>query len=318
MTETPMLPSDRPKKAVFTLVILCVLAGAGFLGYQKFMDWHEKTLETALSVQQQEFAEKEAALIAETERLEAALVQQAPPQAAPERLAEIFGTPEAGTPESPEDTCVSIAKRLQHFFTYLETHAPEPASSGFLEFPQGMVRLLARISARLPMITDETKDIISLKHNEAHFFRVLGKEGIQDVLKLMAADEDVLEPALADFYAYYVEKNCCTAESGAPCASLDTLYTYAGFFLETFAGKSYLFRRSARQRVLAEYYAVRILDRAGAAGINPYGIDIRPHIDRTLDSLRSQTPFLFQDAYETTLLELREKYRAEYSPEDIS
>ena len=72
-----------------------------------------------------------------------------------------------------------------------------------------------------------------------------------------------------------------------------------------------MFRRTAWLRCLAEYYAVRVLDKASDAEINPYGIDIRPHIDRALDSIQSQSWLAFQDSYETALLGLKEKYTTE-------
>lgn len=308
MNDASSFSPGRSKQTVIILVILGILAGAGFLGYQKFMDWHEKTVETALAVQEQAFSEKQAALADETERLKEALAKQAPPEAPPERLTEVFGTPAVGAPEKPVDDCNAIEERIRHFSSYLKSSGPE--AGGFPDFPEGTLQILRKLSARLPMITDETRDIMSLKHNEAHFYRVLGKDAIRGILAILAAEPDVFEPALADFYQYHVEKNCCADDSGAPCVSLDTLYTYAGFFLETLAGKSYLFRRSARLHCLGEYYAVRILDKAGDAGINPYGIDIRPHIDRAMDSIRSQNRLVFQDAYETVLLELKEKYSA--------
>lgn len=318
MNEASSFSTGRPKQTVVILVILGILAGAGFLGYRKVMDWHEKTVETALAVQEQAFSEKQAALADETERLKEALAKQAPPAATPERLTEVFGTPEAGAPEHPPlDDCEAIKERIIHFFSYMETSAPE--AGGFPNFPEGMFQLLRKLSSRLPMITDETRDIVSLKQNEAHFYRVLGKDANRGILAVLAAEPDVLEPALADFYQYHVEKNCCTTDTGVPCVSLDTLYTYAGFFLETLAGKSYLFRRAAWLRCLAEYYAVRVLDKAGDAGINPYGIDIRPHIDRALDSIQSQSWLAFQSTYEAVLVELKGKYAAgnDFSPDTL-
>lgn len=308
MNDTAPLPPDHSKQTVAIIVIIGILAGAGFLGYRKFMDWHEKTVESALTNQKQALTEKVTDQAIEVQRLKDALAKQEPPEASSERLTEVFGTPEAGAPDKAADSCDAIEKRITNFFSYIKTIAPDAGADESQNFPAGTIRILDKLSSRLPMITDETRDVINLKHNEAHFFRVLGKESIRSILMILNVESDVLEPVLADFYQYYLEKDCCITDAGESCVTLDTLYTYAGFFLETLAGKSYLFRRTARMHCLAEYYAVRILDAAVDAGINPYGIDIRPHIVRSLDRIQSQNQLVFQDTYESVLLGLMTKY----------
>jgi hypothetical protein len=103
----------------------------------------------------------------------------------------------------------------------------------------------------------------------------------------------VLEHAMADFYIYYVSGDYCKNDD-EPCVSLNTLYEYGGFFLNTLGGKSYLFRRTSAIRCLTDYYAVLILDRANDAEINRYGIDIRPLITRALDNITSQNTWYFR------------------------
>ena len=116
------------------------------------------------------------------------------------------------------------------------------------------------------------------------------------VKNIFALENDVLEKAMADFYAYYVSGDCCENDKES-CLSLNTLYEYAGFFTNTFAGRSYLFRRKSAIRCLMDYYAVLILDRANEAGINRYGIDIRPQIDLALDNIVNRNNLVFQDQY---------------------
>jgi len=78
--------------------------------------------------------------------------------------------------------------------------------------------------------------------------------------------------------------------------------------MNTFAGKSYLFRRSSTIRCLTDYYTVLVLDKADDAGINQYGIDIRPYISLAMDSIACQNNLIFQDQYLKTLTGLQAKY----------
>jgi hypothetical protein len=153
----------------------------------------------------------------------------------------------------------------------------------------------------------ETQDLVSLMHNQAHFFRLLEKERIELVKYILNMDADVLEHAMGNFYDYYVEHGGCGGKRGG-AVSLETLYEYAAFFLNTFSGKSYLMRRGSSMRCLVRYYSVLVLDRANKATVNRHGIDIRPHIELALDDIRHQQSLLYQDVYIKRLSELQEKY----------
>lgn len=63
------------------------------------------------------------------------------------------------------------------------------------------------------------------------------------------------------------------------------LYDYAAFFLTTLSGKSYLWRRDSKTRILATYYAVLIVDRANQEKMNRYNVDIKPPVAQLMDDL---------------------------------
>ena len=86
------------------------------------------------------------------------------------------------------------------------------------------------------------------------------------------------------------------------------LYEYAGFFLHSLGGRSYLLRRDPTVRIMATYYSVLILDRANEEGLNRHGIDIRPHIDSVAEEIRNARGLVFRKDYLDTLEELKEKY----------
>ena len=93
------------------------------------------------------------------------------------------------------------------------------------------------------------------------------------------------------------------------CPSLETLYEYAGFFLNTLAGRSYLMRRNSRQRLLITYYSILILDKANEETVNRYGIDILPHLDFLASEINSQKDLVHKKHYLAKLGSLKEKYQ---------
>jgi hypothetical protein len=171
--------------------------------------------------------------------------------------------------------------------------------------------MLQDLSARPPIVTGETRDIVTLIRNSAHFFKVLGKERVLLVKGVLSHEGDILESALANFHEFYMLDDCCPQEPEG-CVSRETLYEYAGFFLNTLSGKSYLMRRESVVRALVTYYSVLILDRANDEKKNLYGLDIRPHIDICLDDIGSQSRLVFQEKYLDALRALKAKYQKAY------
>jgi hypothetical protein len=73
-------------------------------------------------------------------------------------------------------------------------------------------------------------------------------------------------------------------------------------------GRSYLLRRDSKVRILTTYYAILILDKANDAILNRYGIDIRPHINLSIDDIRNQKNLIYPEEYVAKLYQLQEKY----------
>ncbi|MBC2717184.1 MAG: hypothetical protein HF978_17910 [Desulfobacteraceae bacterium] len=298
---------NHEKQIVIIIIAIIISAAIGYMGYHQFMKWHENKLQAAVSEQQQKMAEKSADLEYQIITLQNKLTMLEPPPVSDDRITEVFGKPQSYIAAETDHSCDAMKHKITSFFTYLHQNSYVDANQSEKNPSDVFLQMVRALSAHPPMIVDETRDLVSLKHNLAHFYRILHKERIAMVKNIMAAENDVLEHAMADFYTYYVTGDCCKNDD-EPCVSLNTLYEYAGFFMNTFAGKSYLFRRSSAIRCLTDYYAVLVLDRANDAEINQYGIDIRPYIDLALDNITSQNNLLFQDQYLDTLTNLQEKY----------
>ncbi len=299
--------TNHEKRIAVIITAIVVSAAIGYMGYRQFMKWHENEVQTAVLHQQQKMAEESADLEYKIIQLQNKLAMIEPPAVSDDRITEVFGKPQPIVSSEPDHSCDAMKNKITSFFNYLQQNSYIGVNKNEKNPSDVFLQMVRALAANPPMIVDETRDLVSLKHNLAHFYRILQKDRIEMVKNIMATENDVIEHAMADFYTYYVTGDCCKNDD-EPCVSLNTLYEYAGFFMNTFAGKSYLFRRSSAIRCLTDYYAVLVLDRANTAGINRYGIDIRPYIDLALDNITSQNNLVFQDQYLETLTGLFRKY----------
>jgi len=305
-------------KYVAAVIVLAIAAVAGYFGYLKVMQWHQQEVQTAVSEQAQHLAAQARDFQETVEALEQKLEQadeqkQTPKKAAAERIEKVFGEPPEKPPintmavmETPG--CYQLEQKINAFFNYLDqqgfVEAADIEAEGARRVFENMV---AELAANPPLIIGETQDIVSLMHNQAHFFRALDKKRIALVKHIMQTEADVLEHALLNFYDYYVKLGGC-GEQSETVVSLETLYEYAGFFLNTLAGKSYILRRDSTIRCLTRYYSVLVLDQANKATLNRYGIDIRPHIQLALDDIRHQNGLIYKDVYLEKLAALEKAY----------
>ena len=109
------------------------------------------------------------------------------------------------------------------------------------------------------------------------------------------------------FFAWFMSKDKCQAQA-RQSPSIEILYEYAGYFLNTLAGRSYLLRRDPKTRIMTIYYCVLIIDKANDRKINSNGIDIRPHIESSLNNMFDQGKLIGRKQYLTTLEKLKVKY----------
>jgi hypothetical protein len=117
-----------------------------------------------------------------------------------------------------------------------------------------------------------------------------------------------MEPVMAAFFAYFSLENGCARNLFGKTAD-ELFYAYAGFFLNTLAGRSYVFRRDSNIRALVSYYSVLFLDRANDEKTNVHGIDIRPFIEFAMYDIIDRQGLVYRKQYLARLMELKEKYR---------
>ncbi len=298
-----------PIRAILVVIAILILTAGLYYGYRQMTGRHSREI-TDLERDRKALAEKLSLMEKKVNESQENLPVQAMPAVPEDRVTEAFGKePE----EAGEDPCQALKRKSSSFFVYLDGKDYVKAFAGEETAYQCYTRMIQDLSAHLPVVTGETRDIVTLVRNSAHFFKVLGKERVLFVKSILAHEGDILESVLANFYELYTFDECCRQEQDG-CPARETLYAYAGFFLNTLSGKGYLMRRESVVRALITYYSVLTLDLANVEKRNIYGIDIRPHIDISLDDIGSQSKLVFQETYLDTLRALKKKYQQAYPP----
>jgi hypothetical protein len=143
--------------------------------------------------------------------------------------------------------------------------------------------------------------------NVFYFYRVLGKQRVSLIKDILENESDIIEPLMRTFYQWFAAKNKNPKLTSAR-PSIEQLYVYACFLLETLGGRNYLFRRNPKIRILTSYYCVLIIDQANIDGVNSNGVDIRPHIKLVLEDMTLQVDLNYKNQYFMILEKLRKKY----------
>ena len=213
------------------------------------------------------------------------------------------------TKESP---CEQVGAQITSFFTSLDNADYIRARKLKGGSQRYFTLLIDKLLAKPPVVARERASLTSILHNTSHLYRILGKNDVSLIKEILAQEGDSLEPDMALFYRWSELAPKCETAKGAIRLPLTGLYGYAGFFLNTLGGQSYLFRRESRVRLLVKYYSILILDRANDASLNRYGVDIRPSLDSLLEEMKTTTILTGRDTYLARLILLRDKYLARY------
>lgn len=294
-----------------TLTIVAVvfaLIVAGLVTFFMVKRWHREQLAMGRQQAQNECIEVIQKLEADLEAVRAQLETEREARPGDELFPTVFGTvaPDRDADVLPAD-CSKVEEQMESFFNYLDSRDYissrdlEGGSAAFLQ------RCVAASMADPPINIAEMQNLLRLVKNVTHFYRVLGKERLTVLKEILTTEERVLEPAMAVFYAHIVECRQPLPGDDRPL-SLERIYDYAGYFLNTLGGRSYLLRRESRIRMLVNYYAILIVDRANDEKFNRYGIDVRPYIDFLFYDISNQRGLTYRERYLTRLKALRDKY----------
>ena len=234
-----------------------------------------------------------------------ALSNKADRKPSKEKVIKIFGTEE---PVSQNLSLKESERRINAFFSYLDRQQYVKSYKFFNRTKKQFQQIFNMLAKRPPIVTRETDSINDVLDNVFYFYRVLGKERITLIKDILENESDIIEPLLHTFYYWFTSSDKHSKlELTRP--SIEQLYRYACFFLETLGGRSYVFRRDSKVRILTLYYCVLIIDQSNINGVNSIGIDIRPHLKFILKDVAYQKGSNYKNHYLIKLEMLKKKYR---------
>ena len=307
----------RKERTFKVLLVLVILAVAGYFIYNLMSGWYRDTLDTAKTEERQEWQQRTEGLVNKVSDLEDKL-EELKGETVPEgKLTEVFGdkptesapTDEAAEP-APKSADISpeeIERQILAFFTYLDDQPYVQAHNLEGGTYHQYTLVMDKLAETKPLVTGEQKSLYTMMRNVAHFYRTLGKERVLIIKEIINRENEIMESVMRMFFLWYsLDYGDTEKIKGRP--KLSTMYQYAGYFLNTLGGRSYLMRRDPKVRTLTQYYCVLILDRANEAKINSDGIDIRPHILSAHNNISNQIGFIYQKQYLVELEKLMTKY----------
>jgi hypothetical protein len=295
-------------RTLATVAVVFALIVVGLVTYFMVNKWHRNQMAVSRQQAQKECLEVIQKMEVDIEEMRAQMETERQARPGDEAFPTVFGTP---APDRDADAlsadCEKVDAQMLSFFNYLDSRdylsarEIEGGSAGFFR------ECAALLMTNPPVNIGEMQELFRLVKNVTHFYRVLGKQRLMLAKDIMVSEERVLEPAMAVFYATIAD--CRKPLTGATQPlSMDRLYDYAGYFLNTLGGRSYLLRRESKMRMLLNYYAILIVDQANDEKFNRYGIDVRPYIDYLFYDISNQKGLTYRERYLTRLTALRNKY----------
>lgn len=209
-------------------------------------------------------------------------------------------------------SCEQVSPVLSSFFNNLERkdyseefNIKQPIFTHFNE-------LTTKLFANPPVVIHETDELYTILTNMAHFFRILGKKDVLLVRSVLDREKENIEDVATELYrlSSTETKRCFTGGARLDIPFVK-MYEYAGFFLNTMGGRSYLFRRDSRSRLLVNYYAIQIVEQANRKNLNSYGLDISEIIPWLIREMEESNQLAYKERYLDRLYELAEKYQVE-------
>ena len=269
-----------------SMVLIAIAAGVAgyFLGFEKSHQENEKKL-----------IEKEKESVSQAQK-QGQKTDQTP----------VFAG-EIKKPLEPEDYCAKTENDIRDFFKYLDKknyvqHLNERMDT-YSEFKQ----MLKKLSSNLPVPAGEGIDSAVMSKNVFHLFRILSRTDIRLMKEITINESDTMELNLDMFYRWLLLGNQCP-DPEVLRPSLDVLYHYAGFFLNTIGGRASLWRRPMTVRLLLSYYSLLIVHEADRKGRNTYGIDIFPYIAPLSAEMTICSDLAFRKEYIQKLNQLESYY----------
>lgn len=203
--------------------------------------------------------------------------------------------------------CFEASQKLDHFFTYLD----DQEYIQKYQFPHDSKVLISNLINTLlkspPVINGKTLSSSDIIRNSAHIYRTLGPQNLTILYKIIKNEADLMEETCSSFHEWFNISTQCLNHPYPLRPSLESLYEYASFFLETTGGKAYLARREGNLRLLAQYYSVLIIHHADQRGLNKYNIKLTPLLPLLIKEIEDSDELADKKSYLASLYDIREQ-----------
>ncbi|MBU1170088.1 MAG: hypothetical protein KKD44_11040 [Proteobacteria bacterium] len=286
------------KKYIIIIIALTAIV-ACYIGIDSFLKWHDAGMNATRDQVQSECDQRILVLNKEIQNLEDELLKEKNFYLSPEKINDAFGRDISDLISDKNtlnpDECTAVKEALASFFNYLDNNGYsdrynlKDGTYGFYK------NTLLNLSRNPPDFSTESSEFLTLLQSLSHFSRILGRTGTQVIKDILENETDVVEPAMALFYQLIQNSTSCPTDEKMPV--LKTQYQYAYFFLNTLSGKSYLMRRNSKLRILACYYALRVVQMAESKALNLYGLDPRTQAELLLYEIENHRGLLYKKTY---------------------
>lgn len=273
------------------LLVIALIAGALLVFYYTYFGSESKKQPTFQEEGKRELSE------------EKDIIAQSPTVSAPQkRLGEV-----QSKAMRVEDECQKMERDLEEFFTYLDkkdyVRELRIGEGTFKHF----TKIIRALSLDLPIPAGEGFNYDMIIKNIYHFYRILDLKDLKLIKLILKNETDTMEINLALFYKWLMSNDECGQKEGIP-PTLDTLYRYAGFLVNSIGGRAYLFRRETRLRLLLYYYSLLIIHEADKKKMNSFGVDITPFLEPLAEEIENYQFLYFRKEYAGKLINLRNYY----------
>lgn len=292
------------KYSALALLILVI----AYLSYSLITGYYQEKIETEKKQERTVLQEKSQALEREVANLEEEINELKGQENPREWMDEVFGKGASRLSlEQKNLTFDEIEQQVMAFFAYIDEVGYIEKNKLTGKAYDQYLTMEKDLSANVPITSGEMENLYNLLQNTAHFFRVLSKERVYLVKDILTEESDIIEFGMKLFYLWYTYEN----DNGIRMKeqpSLEVLYDYADFFMNSLGGKSYLLRRDSGVRILTSFYSVLIIDIANDRKLNTNGIDIRPFIKTSYDDITNYMGLFNKREYLNVLDKLKTKY----------
>lgn len=300
-------------RTIKLLIGIVILGAVSFFTYKNIATRQKEIVRKAIKQEQQVWQDKTNSLEREVKDLQAELEAVKGTAYPPEKAAEAFGKEPARLVQKKRRVSFrEVEMEVASFFRYLDNQDYVVSYGLKGGTRKEFKRAVDSLSNNPPIISGEMDSLHRLLKNMAHLFRVTGKNRLKLANDILNNESDIIEPVMNTFYLWFTLDDK-SRQKTTDRPSLQVLYMYSAYFLNTLAGRSYLLRRDPKIRTLTYYYCVLILDRANDEILNTYGLDIRPHIEKSYDEIKSQIGLANQSEYLKKLDHLKKKYKISLS-----